>query len=161
MEINKTLFWIDREWFDKEENCIVGDMGFTLCDTAETRTENYERLREEILEFAGMDMYQMGLDDKKIREEESVAIYLIIENEFFDEIDEEEDWSNSCAIEGDMDSRKYRFVAIYESEEEATRLGIVSQVKEWYPDAEIVFLNPDIEVEKYIKEIIEEIIEAE
>lgn len=134
--MEKTLYFVDRVFFDREDNRIVGDMGFTFCDMAETRTDNLAELRDSITSAENIadDMAMMEEDG-----EEDVAIYLLQSNTFVDDVDDEEDWDNFCANEMVGKERETILVVVYTSEAEAKEIGIERDIKGLYPKAEIFY----------------------
>lgn len=133
--MEKTLYFVDRVFFDREDNRIVGDMGFTFCEMRETNTDNLAELRDSITSAENIadDMAMMEEDG-----EEDVAIYLLQSNTFVDDVEDEEDWDNFCAIEMDKE-RETILAVVYTSEEEAKEIGIERDIKEHYPKVEIFY----------------------
>lgn len=89
MKVTKTLFWLDRVWYDAESKQIVGDMGYTFCDAPETRTTNGKELVNGVIstaedEFAENPQYlQQGND---------FPIILIYKAKFTDEVEKGEEF---------------------------------------------------------------------
>ena len=162
----KTLEYTDRCWFDKEDNRIVGDMGFTFEDTPESRTIELGSLVSSIKEYAGDEMVEnFGWDKSDNRKDDDIPIYYIYQADFEEEVEEDEEEGcdyDFCTWAADEieDTRKTVFIGVYASEEEAKALGIDKAIREYDADCEITYFNPDVEIAKYLAEVEKDAIES-
>ena len=123
MEITKKLYWVDRVWYDKKTNSIIGDLAFTFQDAIETRTEDFDALKKDMTEYLGIDMDVW----KEDIENGDFPIYEIYEGMFRDNCEDAEDWSNWYAILIDGTDKKV-FTVAYCSEEFGKAHGIRADV---------------------------------
>ena len=153
----KKMEFIDREWYDREDKRIIGDMGFSFEDSPDTRTTELGTLAESIKEYAGDEMVGSFGWDRIDTKEDDIPIYYVFQADFEDEMDDDEDANEHQFREWNADmveeTRKCVFIGVYASEEEAKALGIDKELKECYPDCEITYFNPKVEIAKYLAEV--------
>lgn len=136
MEMTKKYYYVDMEYYDREDKDICGDMGFSFDDSPETRTEVFADALDMVVGFADEDIRQRGLDDEDIRIKEHIPIYYICSGLFTDDCDDEEEYYPGLfPDEGTMVRHQ---VIIYCSEEECRRLGINDLIG----DIPILYIDP-------------------
>lgn len=145
----KAVEYIDRLWFDKKDNCIVGDMGYTFVDMPETRTTELGTLAPNVEWYAGEDMVEnLEWDTPESRKEDNVPIYIVYQSDFEEEVDDDEDFCAWAADENE-DTRKVVFIGVYASEEEAKALGVDEAIKKYEAVGKITYLNPETKIAEY------------
>lgn len=74
----KKVAYVDRMWGDLRGKKVCGDMGFSICESADTRNENIEEVLTECREYALGDGAVIG-DDTLDSNDPSFAIYEVYE----------------------------------------------------------------------------------
>lgn len=121
MKVRKTLYWVDRIWYDAEDNRIVGDMGFSFCDADNTRTDK----------LAGFDNTPLYADEMVIsgeshyanKEGDDIEIYEVYKGIFEDEVEEGDEF---CDWSAELTDEVYEVVKTFAicSKEYADKVGL-------------------------------------
>lgn len=122
MEIRKTIYYIDCEWMT--DGGIYGDMGYSICDAAETRTESLEECRE-MAEYGIKCDKDNGSYGEDLFDE--FPIYSIVKAVAYDECEDADDFSLSLAVLEEQET-----IAVYPACDES--LGYTEKLRKYYGD---------------------------
>lgn len=104
--VTKHIAYVDRDWGHVEDHSVHGDMGYSICDCADTRTEEIDELKENCRDYALGDGAVDG-DDVFDNETGHFAIYEIVEADI--ELDEDDSYLWS----GDVIDGTKKIVEVY------------------------------------------------
>lgn len=92
----KKVAYVDRMWGYPKDRNVCGDMGFSFCDSIDTRSENIEEVLGECREYALGDGAVDG-NDTPDPNDASFAIYEVYKAKLF--LEDDGDWLGSGVVE--------------------------------------------------------------
>lgn len=129
--MEKKLFYADIDYYDRERKCLVGDMGFAICDQADTRNDNdLEDNISNTREWVKVEE-ENGYDYKD--EKTDIIILSVWEQTFYDEttLDETddneeafEDWTDWAAVTSDKKDAVCKYAVALCTEEMGKALNL-------------------------------------
>lgn len=124
----KHIFFMDRVWWDADGKRIIGDMGFTFCDSTDTRTEDLLELQDNANAWINAEesIDERGDYDKDF------ALYELHEAEL--ELEDLSDPLWSGYIE--TDKVKSVYACAHEEEAKRCKLGDIHG-----PDVELIYMT--------------------